>query len=243
MTRGYSSSTVTAMYGNDLSSRNRTLYGGRWRLTRFCSRCSASTSLDVTIVSIVSTRVAICRMPWRVSLDPGWKYWRTRGRSDFALPTYSTSSFALRRMYTPGTVGRRFSWFSMESAAIAGQGTLGAREGGPTPPRRARRAGRLRRLGEARASRETRASGETPASGEAPGRRGRRCGEVRARPGRADAARPALGLPRDRVERRVGERRPRLGRRPPPPSRRRRGSRRRRASGARGLPVQLRDAQ
>ena len=32
------------MYGNDLSSRSRTLNGGRWRLTRFCSRCSASTS-------------------------------------------------------------------------------------------------------------------------------------------------------------------------------------------------------
>src|SRR6476661_253199 len=90
ITRGYSSSTVTAMYGNDLSSRSRTLNGGRWRLTRFCSRCSASTSLDVTIVSIVSTRLAIARMPWRVSLDPAWKYDRTRGRSVFALPTYST---------------------------------------------------------------------------------------------------------------------------------------------------------
>ena len=45
MTRGKSSSTVTAMYGNDLSSRSRTLNGGRWRLTRFCSRCSASTSV------------------------------------------------------------------------------------------------------------------------------------------------------------------------------------------------------
>ena len=33
------------MYGNDLSSRSRTLNGGRWRLTRFCSRCSASTSV------------------------------------------------------------------------------------------------------------------------------------------------------------------------------------------------------
>ena len=28
--------------GNDLSSRSRTLNGGRWRLTRFCSRWSAS---------------------------------------------------------------------------------------------------------------------------------------------------------------------------------------------------------
>ena len=33
------------MYGNDLSSRSRTLNGGRWRLTRFCSRCSASASV------------------------------------------------------------------------------------------------------------------------------------------------------------------------------------------------------
>ena len=40
------------MYGNDLSSRSRTLNGGRWRLTRFCSRWSASTSVPVTIVSI-----------------------------------------------------------------------------------------------------------------------------------------------------------------------------------------------
>jgi len=31
------------MYGNDLSSRRRTLNGGRWRFTRFCSRWSAST--------------------------------------------------------------------------------------------------------------------------------------------------------------------------------------------------------
>ena len=71
MTRGKSSSTVTAMYGNDLSSRRRTLYGGRWRLTRFCSRCSASTSVPVTIVSISSTRSAICRIPGRVSRRAG----------------------------------------------------------------------------------------------------------------------------------------------------------------------------
>ena len=45
------------MYGNDLSSRSRTLNGGRWRLTRFCSRWSASTSLPVTIVSIVGDAV------------------------------------------------------------------------------------------------------------------------------------------------------------------------------------------
>ena len=56
ITRGYSSSTVTAMYGNDLSSRRRTLNGGRWRLTRFCSRWSASTSEPVTITSMSATR-------------------------------------------------------------------------------------------------------------------------------------------------------------------------------------------
>ena len=39
------------MYGNDLSSRSRTLNGGRWRLTRLCSTCSASASLPVTITS------------------------------------------------------------------------------------------------------------------------------------------------------------------------------------------------
>src|SRR6478736_9098591 len=229
ITRGYSSATVTAMYGNDLSSRNRTLYGGRWRLTRFCSRWSASTSLEVTIVSIASTRAAICRMPCRVSLEPGWKYWRTRGRSDFAFPTYSTSSFASRRMYTPGPAGRRFSWLSMRSVAIEGQGTLGAREGRPTPRRRARRAGRLRR------------SGETASSAEAPRRGGRGRGEVRARPGSADGARAALGLPRGRAERGLGRRCPRVGRPAPPPPRRRRGRGRRRAPGARRLPVQLRD--
>src|SRR5207248_10542339 len=91
MTRGYSSSTVTAMYGNDLSSRSRTLNGGRWRLTRFCPRWSAATSLDVTIVSTSEMRATILSIPWRVSLRPAWKYERTRDRSAFALPTYSTS--------------------------------------------------------------------------------------------------------------------------------------------------------
>ena len=52
ITRGYGSETVTAMYGNDLSSRSRTLNGGRCRLTRFCSRWSASASLCVTITSM-----------------------------------------------------------------------------------------------------------------------------------------------------------------------------------------------
>ena len=60
MTRGYSSSTVTAMYGNDLSSRRRTLNGGRWRLTRFCSRWSASTSVPVTITSRSAMRPGSC---------------------------------------------------------------------------------------------------------------------------------------------------------------------------------------
>ena len=52
------------MYGNDLSSRSRTLNGGRWRLTRFCSRWSASASLWVTITSIRAIRST----SW---LDPG----------------------------------------------------------------------------------------------------------------------------------------------------------------------------
>src|SRR5881628_3277482 len=67
MTRGYSSSTVTAMYGNELSSRSRTLNGGRWRLTRFCSRWSASTSVPVTIVSTAATRETSWSIPARVS--------------------------------------------------------------------------------------------------------------------------------------------------------------------------------
>ena len=86
ITRGYSSSTVTAMYGNDLSSRSRTLNGGRCRLTRFCSRWSASTSLPVTITSTSATRSD----SWRIWARPSpvfWKYERTRGRSDFAFPT------------------------------------------------------------------------------------------------------------------------------------------------------------
>ncbi len=86
ITRGYSSSTVTAMYGNDLSSRSRTLNGGRCRLTRFCSRWSASTSLPVTITSISPTRSRSARIWTRPSCD-FWKYERTRGRSDFAFPT------------------------------------------------------------------------------------------------------------------------------------------------------------
>ena len=95
ITRGYSSSTVTAMYGNDLSSRSRTLNGGRWRLTRFCSRWSASTSLPVTITSMSATRSGSCRIWTRPSVVR-WKYERTRDRSDFALPTYSTSPAASR---------------------------------------------------------------------------------------------------------------------------------------------------
>ena len=35
---------------------SRTLNGGRWRFTRFCSRWSASTSLPVTITSTSETR-------------------------------------------------------------------------------------------------------------------------------------------------------------------------------------------
>src|SRR5918911_1027339 len=83
ITRGYSSSTVTAMYGNDLSSRSRTLNGGRWRLTRFCSRCRASTSFCVTITSISVTRSG----SWRIAARESrlcWKYERTRGRKDVA---------------------------------------------------------------------------------------------------------------------------------------------------------------
>ena len=59
------------MYGNDLSSRSRTLNGGRWRLTRFCSRCSASTSEPVTIVSTSAIRSTSWSIPARVSLAPG----------------------------------------------------------------------------------------------------------------------------------------------------------------------------
>src|SRR5437667_28291 len=46
------------MYGKDLSSRRRTLNGGRWRLTRFCSRWRASASVPVTITSRSATRSA-----------------------------------------------------------------------------------------------------------------------------------------------------------------------------------------
>src|ERR1700694_5204832 len=79
MTRGYSSSTVTAIYGNDLSSRSRTLNGGRWRLTRFCSRCSASTSVSVTITSKSATRPGSWPLAARVS--PFSQSLRTRGRA------------------------------------------------------------------------------------------------------------------------------------------------------------------
>jgi hypothetical protein len=72
MTRGKSSSTVTAMYGKDLSSRSRTLNGGRYRLTRFCSRCSASTSLPVTITSMSATRSGNCAIACLTSAE-AWK--------------------------------------------------------------------------------------------------------------------------------------------------------------------------
>ena len=75
------------MYGKDLSSRSRTLNGGRWRLTRFCSRWSASTSVPVTITSMSATRSGSCWIVARVSEEDCWKYERTRGRSDLALPT------------------------------------------------------------------------------------------------------------------------------------------------------------
>ena len=71
ITLGYSSVSVTAMYGNDLSSRSRLLNGGRWRLTRFCSRWSASASVRVTITSTSSTRSVSCAVPTRES--PRWK--------------------------------------------------------------------------------------------------------------------------------------------------------------------------
>ena len=67
ITRGYGSETVTAMYGKDLSSRSLTLNGGRCRLTRFCSRCSASASLWVTITSTRPTRPTSWSMPARAS--------------------------------------------------------------------------------------------------------------------------------------------------------------------------------
>ena len=119
------------MYGNDLSSRSRTLNGGRWRLTRFCSRCSASTSLEVTIVSIWSTRFAIVRMPCRVSLEPAWKYERTRGRSDFALPTYSTSPAGRGRDRRPGRPAGASAGLRNGPGPSEAQGTVGRREGDP----------------------------------------------------------------------------------------------------------------
>ena len=48
------------MYGNDLSSRRRMLNGGRWRLTRFCSRWSASASFRVTMTSTSAMRPTSC---------------------------------------------------------------------------------------------------------------------------------------------------------------------------------------
>ena len=82
------------MYGNDLSSRSRTLNGGRCRLTRFCSRWSASTSLPVTITSTSATRSGQLPDP-DAAVAARWKYERTRERSDFALPTYRTSPSAV----------------------------------------------------------------------------------------------------------------------------------------------------
>src|SRR6266571_3577999 len=96
------------MYGKDLSSRSLTLNGGRCLLTRFCSRCSASTSVPVTITSTSCTRSGNCESVGR-SRPRAWKYERTRGRSDFALPTYNSWPSASRNRYTPGFVGSPFS--------------------------------------------------------------------------------------------------------------------------------------
>jgi hypothetical protein len=80
------SSSDSFRYGKFLSSRSRTLKGGRSRLMKFDSRMSASSSVFTTTNStsaISETRRAV-RGGW---IAPGWKYDRTRDRSDFAFPT------------------------------------------------------------------------------------------------------------------------------------------------------------
>src|SRR6266516_4653813 len=202
MTRGKSSSTVTAMYGNDLSSRRRTLNGGRWRLTRFCSRWSASTSVPVTITSTSAIRFTMRAIPARVS-PPCWKYERTRGRKVFALPTYSTSPRSSLKMYTPGWRGSFFSRSSSLSITCPkypgpnGQGSAD----------RARRAGARRSCPRRRADASDRRRGgrrEAVRPGE---------GEGRARPREARRARrdphhAGLDAGRHRAERRLAEGRP-----------------------------------
>ena len=104
------------MYGNDLSSRSRTLNGGRCRLTRFCSRCSASTSLGVTIVSIVSTRLGQLRgCPGACRSSPPGS---TSARADAATsPCRRRAPRPPRRGRgrRPAAAGTRFSWLSMRS--------------------------------------------------------------------------------------------------------------------------------
>src|SRR5438045_3910593 len=107
------------MYGNDLSSRRRTLNGGRCLLTRFCSRWSASTSLPVTITSTSATRAGRLRICARPSVV-FWKYERTRGRSDFALPTQRTWPSASRHREPPRSRGRQRSCFRTRAPPAPG---------------------------------------------------------------------------------------------------------------------------
>jgi hypothetical protein len=68
ITRGYSSVSVTAMYGNDLSSRSRMLKGGPVALDEVLLEWSASASVRVTMTSTSSTRsVELSRSHLRVS--------------------------------------------------------------------------------------------------------------------------------------------------------------------------------
>ena len=105
ITRGNSSPIVTAMYGYDLSSRRRMLNGGRCRLIMFCSSSSASFSVLAASSSMSSIRPTSSAVI-RVAYSSRRKYDCTRLRSDFALPTYSTSPFPSRNRYTPGLSGR-----------------------------------------------------------------------------------------------------------------------------------------
>ena len=90
-----------------VSSRSRMLNTSRCRLTRLCSRCSASASFRVTITSTSEMSGTSCAVPTRPS--PRWK-WLRDGASGATSPSQHPSHSCLRpdQVQRPGAPGAAF---------------------------------------------------------------------------------------------------------------------------------------
>ena len=111
------------MYGNDLSSRSRTLNGGRWRLTRFCSRWSASTSLPVTIVSICGDAGDELVDPDAVVAAPGLEVLAHARPQRLRLADVEhVAALVAEEVDARAAPGRFFSWAVTSSDGIVPQG-------------------------------------------------------------------------------------------------------------------------